>query len=286
MLSRSVPAVVAALFALTACGAPADQAQAPATTASAAECTPEAMQTLSPGTLTIATDDPAYEPWFVDNAPENGKGYESAVGYAIGEKLGYPKDKITWKRVPFNAVVQPGDHQFDLDLNQVSITEERKNAVDFSSSYYDVKQAVVTREGSPVASVTSIADLKDAKLGAQVGTTSYTAITEQIQASRQPLVFDTNDAAVQALKNGQVDAVVVDLPTAFYMIGAQLDDGVILGQIEPEGQPEQLGAVLPKNSPITACVTGAVDALRADGTLEKLENEWLTAKGAPVLTAN
>lgn len=278
------------LLALAGC-APADNADSGSAgsstaPASAAECTPDKLQTTTPGTLTVATDDPAYEPWFVDNTPENGQGYESAVAYAIGEKLGYTKDKITWKRVPFTAVTQPGDHQFDFDVNQVSITDERKNAVDFSSGYYDVKQAVVTREGSTIASAKSVADLKDAKLGAQVGSTSLATITDQISSTAQPSVFDTNDAAVQALKNGQIDGVVVDLPTAFYMTGAQLDDGVILGQIDPSGAPEQFGAVLPKGSPITACVSSAVDELRNDGTLTKLEEQWLTGQGVPVLPAS
>jgi polar amino acid transport system substrate-binding protein len=243
------------------------------------------METVADGTLTIATDDPAYEPWFVDNDPTNGEGYESAVAYAIAEQLGYTAEQVTWVKVPFNKVVQPGPKDFDFDVNQVSITEARRKAVDFSSGYYDVVQTVITSKGSAIDGATSIADLADAKLGAQVGTTSYTAITDQIQPSQEPAVFDTNDQAVQALKNGQIDGIVVDLPTAYFMTAVQLDDGVIVGQLPlPDGKPEQFGAVLAKGSPLTDCVSGAVDALREDGILDQISQEWLAQQGAPELS--
>lgn len=296
MLKTSRPLAVAALaatLALTAC-APTDEADSGSdagseTSGSAApegeQCTPDTMETVSDGTLTIATDDPAYEPWFVDNDPSNGQGYESAVAYAIAEQLGYTQDQVSWVKVPFNKVVQPGPKDFDFDVNQVSITEARRKAVDFSSGYYDVVQAVVTNKGSAIDGAGSVADLADAKLGAQVGTTSYTAITDQIQPSEEPAVFDTNDQAVQALKNGQIDGIVVDLPTAFYMSAVQLDDGVIVGQLPlPEGEPEQFGAVLGKDSPLTDCVSTAVDALREDGILDQINQEWLAQQGAPELS--
>ncbi len=248
-------------------------------------CTPDTLQTVTAGTLTVATDDPAYEPWFVDNDPSNGKGYESAVAYAIAEQLGYTQDQVTWVKVPFNKVVQPGPKDFDFDVNQVSITEARRKAVDFSSGYYDVVQTVITNKGSDIDGITSLADLADAKLGAQVGTTSYTAITDQIQPSQEPAVFDTNDQAVQALKNGQIDGIVVDLPTAYYMAAVQLDDGVIVGQLPlPGGEVEQFGAVLGKDSPLTDCVSTAVDALREDGVLDQIGQEWLAQQGAPELS--
>ena len=249
------------------------------------QCTPETMKTVADGKLTIATDDPAYEPWFKDNDPANGEGYEAATAYAIAEQLGYAKEDVTWVKVPFNKVVQPGPKDFDFDVNQVSITEERKNAVDFSSGYYDVRQTVITTKDSKIADVSSIADLADAKLGAQVGTTSYNAITEQIQPSEDPAPYDTNDLAVQALKNGQIDGIVVDLPTAYFMTAVQLDDGVILGQLPlPDGEVEQFGAVLGKGSELTDCVSQAVDALREDGTLDDLNEEWLAQQGAPELS--
>jgi polar amino acid transport system substrate-binding protein len=287
----AIAALATATFALTAC-APTDEADSDAGTdtsecdASAAdECTPDVMETITPGTLTIATDEPAFEPWVVDDDPTNGEGYESAVGYAIAEQLGYTAEQVTWVRVPFNKVVQPGPKDFDFDLNQVSITEARRKAVDFSSGYYDVVQTVITNKGSAIDGATSVAELADAKLGAQVGTTSYTAITDQIQPSQDPAVFDTNDQAVQALKNGQIDGIVVDLPTAYYMTAVQLDDGLIVGQLPlPAGEPEQFGAVLAKDSPLTGCISGAVDALRDDGILDQINQEWLAQQGAPELS--
>lgn len=264
------------------CTAPAEESE---TSSSASQdCSKESLETLEEGTLTVATDDPAYEPWFIDNEPSNGEGYESAVAFAIAEELGFAEDEVTWTTATFNTVVAPGDKDFDLDLNQVSISDERKQAVDFSSGYYDVRQAVVTTEDSPLADVTSVDELADSSLGAQVGTTSYTAITDTIQPGPDPSTYDTNDQAVQALKNGQIDGIVVDLPTAYYMTAAQLDDGVIVGQLPAEEQPEQFGAVLAKDSPLTGCVTQAVDALREDGTLEELQQEWLTEQGAPELS--
>ncbi|NYE38452.1 polar amino acid transport system substrate-binding protein [Nocardioides cavernae] len=294
----AVATLATATIALTAC-APTDEADSgddsgsgssetsgsSSESPSADECTPDTMDTVTDGTLTIATDDPAYEPWFVDNDPTNGEGYESAVAYAIAEQLGYTADQVTWVTVPFNKVVQPGPKEFDFDVNQVSITEARRKAVDFSSGYYDVVQTVVTNAGSSLDGATSLADLADAKLGAQVGTTSYTAITDQVQPSQEPAVFDTNDQAVQALKNGQIDGIVVDLPTAYYMSAVQLDDGVIVGQLPLAGdEVEQFGAVLGKGSPLTGCVSGAVDALREDGILDQINQEWLAQQGAPELS--
>ena len=291
MHSLTTLAAVALLATSFAACAPAEKtATVPEVDATSAEpsadaCTPDPMETIADATLTIATDDPAYEPWFIDNDPTNGEGYEAAVGYAIAEQLGYTAEQVTWVKVPFNKVVQPGPKEFDLDLNQVSITEPRRKAVDFSSGYYDVVQTVITNKGSAIDGVTSIAELADSKLGAQVGTTSYTAITDQIQPSEDPAVFDTNDQAVQALNNGQIDGIVVDLPTAYFMTAVQLDNGTIVGQLPLiEGEPEQFGAVLAKGSALTGCITGAVDALREDGTLDQLNVEWLEQQGAPELS--
>jgi polar amino acid transport system substrate-binding protein len=265
--------------------APVDDAAQPAPTGPDA-CAKDSLSLVTAGKFTVATDKPAYEPWFVDDEPSNGKGYESAVAYAVAEKLGFAAGEVTWIVVPFTSAYAPGEKKFDVDINQVSITEDRRKAVDFSTGYYDVAQTVITANGSPIAEATTMAELAGAKLGAQVGTTSYTAITDQIKPSQQPAVFDTNDLAVQALQNGQVDGIVVDLPTAFYMTAAQLDDGVIVGQLPPgTGTPDQFGFVLGKGSALTGCVSGAVDALRADGTLKKLEQEWLAGSGgAPALS--
>lgn len=283
---------VSATVALAACGASKTESSSSSTsstgagsaTTSAASCAKGALKTTTAGKLTIGTDNPAYEPWFSKNDPSNGKGYESAVAYAIAQKLGFDKAEVAWVKVPFNNAVLPGKKNFDLDLNQVSISDQRRKAVDFSSGYFDVTQAVITYKGSKIDGKTTVAALKDAKLGAQVGTTSYNAIVNQIKPSQQVAPFDTNDLAVQALKSKQLDGIVVDLPTAFYMTAAQLDNGVIVGQLPSTGTPEQFGAVLPKGSPLTPCVSTAVDALRADGTLTKLNDEWLSKQGAPKLS--
>ena len=281
-------ALAATLVAALAACAPQDEpADSPATASPSASCAKDQLQLVSAGKFTVGTDKPAYEPWFVDDNPANGKGYESAVAYAVAEKLGFAATDVSWIVVPFTNAYAPGDKKFDVDINQVSITEPRRKAVDFSSGYYDLAQTVVSVKGSPIAAAKTVAALKDAKLGAQVGTTSYTAIQEQIQPSKKAAVYDTNDLAVQALQNGQLDGIVVDLPTAFYMASAQLKDGLIVGQLPPaaSGKPDQLGMVLAKGSPLTPCVSQAVDALKADGTLDKLESQWLSgADGAPKLS--
>jgi polar amino acid transport system substrate-binding protein len=290
--------VAAAALALAGC-APADEdtdttateettaAESPGEeTEAAGACTPDALTTLQPGAVTIATSEPAYEPWMVDNDPANGQGFESAVAYAVAEQLGYAQDEVTWTRVPFDVAIQPGPKQFDFDINQFSITEERREAVDFSSPYYDVRQAVVAVEGNPAASAASIAELQDVRFGAQVGTTSLAAVEESVQPATDPQVFNTNDDAKLALDNGQIDALVVDLPTAFYLTAAEIEGGVIVGQLpEVGGEVEQFGLVLDKDSPLTECVSEAVDALRDDGTLDDLEQEWLAdVAGAPELS--
>jgi polar amino acid transport system substrate-binding protein len=294
MRRRPLPlaALATAALALTAC-APQEEgsdAAAPSSSAAgssaAAECSPETLETLEPGTLTIATDEPAYEPWVVGDAPESGEGFEAAVAYAVAEQLGYAEEQVTWTRVPFNAAIQPGARPFDFDINQFSITEERKQAVDFSSPYYTVSQAVVTTGGSAAEGATSIADLKDLRIGAQVATTSLDALEEVIDPNTEPVVFNTNDDAKLALQNGQVDAIVTDLPTAFFITSAELDDGVIVGQLETgDENGDQFGLLLEKDSPLTDCVSQAVDALREDGTLDDLEQEWLAdVADAPVLS--
>ncbi|GGS72171.1 amino acid ABC transporter substrate-binding protein [Streptomyces violaceus] len=243
------------------------------------------MATHTSGKLTIATDEPAYEPWFKGDDPASGKGFESAVAYAVAERLGYGKDKVVWQTVPFNKAFAPGEKNFDFDINQVSVSAERKRAVDFSSGYYDVRQAVVALKGSKAAKAKSIADLKHVKLGAQVGTTSLDYIDDVVKPKQAAAVYGKNDQAKSALKNGQVGAIVVDLPTAFYITGAEITDATIVGQFENQGgTPEQFGLVLDKGSALTPCVSRAVDALREDGTLAKLEQQWLSdAADAPVL---
>jgi polar amino acid transport system substrate-binding protein len=276
-----------ALLVTTAC-APRDEAETSSgsgSSPSAGDCQKDSLDTYADGVLTVATDNPAFPPWFIDNDPSNGKGYESAVAYAIAEELGFAEDDVEWVKVPFNAVVSPGEKKFDFDVNQVSITPQRAQAVDFSSGYYDVRQAVVTTKGSPIDGATSMSDLQDARLGAQVGTTSYAAIGDQIQTSEQGAAFDTNDQAVQALNSGQIDGIVVDLPTAYFMVAVQAEQGTIVGQLpQAEGDVEQFGAVLDLDSPLTDCVSQAVDTLREDGTLADLQDRWLAQQGAPELS--
>lgn len=250
----------------------------------ATACTPEALSTLTKGTLTIGTDNPAYSPWFDSNTPSNGKGFESAVAYAVAKQLGYPKSKVKWAKASFNSVIQPGKKSFDFDINEVSITPERAKAVDFSSGYYDVAQAIVTIKTSKIAKAKSIKELAKAKLGAAVGTTSYTTITDIIKPSVKASVYDTNDVATQALINGQIDGLVLDLPTAFYVANAALKNGLIIGQFVPKSGSEQFGLVLTKGSSITACISKAVDTLRSKGTLKAIAESWLSSSaGAPVL---
>jgi polar amino acid transport system substrate-binding protein len=275
----AVVASTAAVLTLAAC-APSDQK--PTATGGAA-CDTGSLATLKSGVLTFGTDQPAYPPWFVDDNPASGKGFESAVAYAVADKLGYDTKNVAWVRVPFNAAIAPGPKTFDANLSEFSITDERKQAVDFSSPYYDVTQAVVTIKSSPAAKVTTLAGLRDLRLGAQVGTTSYDAA--KALGTRAPVnVYNNNDDAKAALTNGQIDALVLDLPTAF-QVQSELTDGDIVGQL-PSGtaKPEQFGIVLDKGSALTSCVSGAVDALASDGTLAKLQQQWLAEAGnAPVL---
>jgi polar amino acid transport system substrate-binding protein len=290
MVSRitltSAGAAALLLTALTGCAPADDSPSASGSASSSADvCPAGALATKTAGKLTIGTDTPAYEPWFADNKPANGKGFEGAVAYQVAQRLGYPAANVTWVSVTFNNAIAPGPKSFDFDINEFSITPDRRTAVDFSSPYYLVRQTVITTKGSKIANVTSIAGLKSAKLGAQVGTTSYQAITDLIKPSGQPQVFNNNDDALAALKNGTVDGIVVDLPTAFYMTGAELKDGVIVGQLPQVGVPEQFGLVLDKGSTLTGCVSKAVDQLRQDGTLTVLEKTWLAGTGgAPELS--
>ncbi|OJF12376.1 ABC transporter substrate-binding protein [Couchioplanes caeruleus] len=288
MVSRNTVAALtgaAVLLALAAC-APADEAPSPnGGAATATDCTSGALGTRTPGKLTIGTDIPAYEPWFSENTPGNGKGFESAVAYEVAKRLGYPAENVVWTQVTFNNAIAPGPKAFDFDINQFSITPERKKAVDFSSPYYLVRQTVITIKGSKIAGAKTIAELKDATLGAQVGTTSYKAITDVLKPTAKPQVFNNNDDAKKALENKQVDGIVVDLPTAFYMTGAELEGGVIVGQLPQVGVPEQFGLVLDLGSKLTPCVSKAVDQLRQDGTLATLEKTWLAGSaGAPELS--
>jgi polar amino acid transport system substrate-binding protein len=294
----AVLAATAAALVLAAC-APADETPAAPTTGgetttaasqTSAAGTPTTtaaadLETITAGKLTIATSEPSYEPWMVDDDPTNGKGFETAVAYAVADQLGYSHDDVVWVRDTFDQIIAPGVKDFDFAINQVSITDERKASLDFSSPYYETTQAVVTVAGSKADGVTTIAGLKDLKLGAMVGTTSLTVAQDIIAPTTEIAVYNDNEGVKQALGAGLIDAFVIDLPTALYIAAAELDNGVVVGQLPGStAGGDQFGLVLDKGSPLTAAVTSAVDALREDGTLADLESQWLTdAAGAPVL---
>lgn len=267
---------IAAALTLTSCGSSDSSSSA------AASCEKADLATVAEGKLTIATGEPAYYPWVIDDAPETGNGFEGAVAYAVAKELGFDAADVTWVRTTFDSAVTPGEKNFDFNLQQFSITDDRKKAVDFSSPYYTAPQAIVSFKGSKIDGKSSIAELKSAKLGAAVGTTSLDAIESQIGST--PQVFNDNAAGVSALKNKQIDGLVVDLPTAFYLSGVEVPNGLIVGQLPSTGTGDQFGLLLSKGSKLTACVSGAVDAITADGSLAAITDKWLaTDAGAPVL---
>ncbi|MEC5170768.1 ABC transporter substrate-binding protein [Glaciihabitans sp. GrIS 2.15] len=240
---------------------------------------------LASGKLTVGTGQPAFFPWVIDNKPQSGKGFESAVAYAVAAKLGFAKKDVVWVRSTFDQAIAPGNKDFDFNVQQFSITNERKANVDFSSPYYETTQTVITIAGSKADSAKSISDLRGLLVGAQTGTTSFDAIEKQIKPNSGAQAFNSNDDAKLALQSGTIDALVVDLPTAFYLTGAELKGGKIIGQLPKQtGTGDQLGLVLAKDSPLTKKVTAAVDALRSDGTLDTLAATWLAnSADAPVL---
>jgi len=280
----SAALLVVAAMVLVACGSSSSSSTTSAsTTVSLADCTKDALKTKTAGTLTVATDKPAYPPYFVDDKPANGQGFESAVAYAIADKLGFAKGDVKWVVEPFNSSYAPGPKNFDFDVNQISITPARAKRVDFSSPYYEAPQAVVALKTSDAAKATSLSDLKDTQLGVQIGTTSLDAVNDIIKPTKQAKVFNDSNDVVAALKGKQVDAVVVDLPTAFYLTAAQVEDAKIVGQFPVPGG-DRWGALLAKGSPLTACVSKAVDSLRSSGELKTLEQKWMgSAAGAPEL---
>lgn len=255
-----------------------------ATTLAACSSGSVAGDTITEGKLTIGTGTPAYSPWVLEDTPESGEGFESAVAYAVAEKLGFAKEDVIWVRTTFDEAIAPGAKNFDFNLQQYSITEERRANIDFSTPYYETAQVVVTVAGSPAAGATSIADLQGYLIGAATGTTSFNAIDSVIKPTQAALAFNSNDDAKAALSNGQVDAIVLDLPTALYASCCELDGGTIIGQLPTADKGDQFGLVLDKGSKLTAAVSKALDELRADGTLAALEAQWLTADaGVPVL---
>jgi polar amino acid transport system substrate-binding protein len=273
--------LVSVPFGIAGC-APADEepsgtAASDATPTAEDQCATENLAVLDPGTLTIGTDSPAFPPWFKNNDPTNGKGFESAVAYAVAEQLGFSEDQVTWVKVPFNSSYKPGEKNFDFDINQISITPQRAEVVDFSDGYYQAAQAVIALDDSPIADATTVAELADYNLGAQTGTTSLTVIRDVIQPTTDPAVFEDTNAAKQALLNGQVDGILADLPTAFYITAVEIPEATLIGQFRPEtGETEEFGMLFEKGSELVPCVNEALAALREDGTLEQIEQQWLS----------
>ena len=257
-------------------------------------CAKASLNLVSEGRLTIGTDNPAFPPWFAGgegakpwklNDPNKGKGLEPAVSYAVAKRLGFAPGEVRWVYTPFNKTIAPGRKAFDFAINQISYTPARARVLTFSSSYYNVNQSIVGLKGKPIASVRSKAGLKRYKLGAQLGTTSYQYIVRSIRPSQSPSVFDTNDAAVAALKNGQIDGLVVDLPTAFYVTAVQVPNGKIIGQFTSAvGNQEHFGMVFQKGNSLAGCVNQALAQMRRTGILKRIQQIWLAkVTGALVL---
>jgi polar amino acid transport system substrate-binding protein len=297
MRKQFVVAFLVAVLALAASACGSDEETAATTsagagteTAAADPCAKDQLTLKTPGQLTIGTDNPAFPPWFQDakGGPWNPTktptkmGYEAAVAYAVADGLGFTDSEVKWVVVPFNNVFKPGSADFDFDINQVSYSSKRDQAVDFSDSYYDVEQAVVVGKSSSFADATSIADLKDAKLGAQIGTTSYDAILDTIQPTNQPNVYNSNDDAINALQNGNIDGIVVDYPTSLYITAVQAPNTVAVGRLPSEGQ-EYFGLVFEEGNSLRDCVNPVIANLRSDGTLDEFAQKWIEGSAPPVL---
>jgi polar amino acid transport system substrate-binding protein len=251
------------------------------------ECTKG--KTLTADTLTIGTGTPAYSPWVENDKPESKEGFEAAVAYAVAAELGFGDAAVTWVRTGFDEAVQPGKKNFDFNLQQFSINDERKKTVSFSASYYSTNQAVVALAGSPAIGATTVADLKDVKFGAQAGTTSLNFITNVIKPSAEPFAYDDNAGAKAALEAKQIDAIVVDLPTAFYIAAVELTGASVVGQFPASASttPDNFGLVFDLDNPLVSCVDIAVAALKDNGTLAEIEKTWLADKtNAPVIAVS
>ena len=276
---------LALTLAATATGRPQATAQIPG-------CAKANLNLLTAGRLTLGTDNPAFPPWWgggetrkpwKTSNPYSGKGYESAVAYEVARRLGFAKREVDWVAMLWSKSFAPGKKPFDWYQAQISATKPRAKAVAFSTWYYKVNQAVVGLKSSPIARVRSLASLKRYKLGAQVGTTSYSYITNYIRPSQQPNVYDSNSDAIAALKNRQIDGIVVDFPSTGYILGVQVPTAKVVGRLPTRGSQEVFGLVFQKGNPLVACVNKAIRAMRRDGTLRRLDARWLGKAGAPIL---
>jgi len=310
-IRRLLPALTIGALVLAACGsddsssdstdaaaatdAPAatDAAAAAATDAPAAtdDAVPDesCMATIDDGVLTIATGEPAFYPYVIDDTPESGEGFESAVAYAVAAEMGYEGDSVVWVRTSFDEAIQPGAKSFDVNIQQFTISDDRRESVDFSLPYYTSNQAIVALDGSPAEGATTIADLKDVKFGAQVGTTSLEFITDVIQPDQDPFVYDDNVGAKAALEANQIDAAVFDLPTALFVSGVEIEGSSVTGQFPADagGTTDDFGFVLEKDSALTPCVDAAITAITDSGELEAITTEWMSDfTGAPVISVD
>jgi polar amino acid transport system substrate-binding protein len=293
-MGRVVAVIAVALVAVASATVASGRSHAHAVATAKCAGAASSLATVTPGELSVGTDNPAFPPWFAGNPPKgskwkvsdptSGKGFESAVAYAVANYLGFPHSSVTWVYTPFNKSFAPGKKAFDVDINEISFTPARAKVVSFSASYYNVNQAIAVVKGTKIASVRSVAGLRGFKLGAQLGTTSYDFIKTKIKPTQQPSVFPTNAGAVQALKNKQIDGLVVDLPTAFYVTAVQVPTSKILGQFPTAAGGEHFGMVFQKGSPLVGCVNEALAHLKKTGQLKRIQQKWLAkATGAPVL---
>jgi len=243
--------------------------------ATAASCSNSAIQSqlYAKGMLTVATDKPVYPPWFVNNKPTNGQGYESAVAYAVAAQLGFKPSQVTWAYEPFNSSYAPGPKKFDFDINEISYSAARAQAVTFSDSYYDVQQALVALKSSPIVTKHSPADLKTYVYGDQVGTTSLQFINSQIQPTQTPKVFETLNDVKQALQTKQIAALVTDTPTAQFISSSEIPGSVMVAQFPSTG--EHYGLLFAKGNPLVTCVNKALATLKSNGTLAQLRTKYL-----------
>ncbi|KAA9085002.1 ABC transporter substrate-binding protein [Microbacterium radiodurans] len=272
-LARAAALGVAAL-ALTLAGC--SSSAAPGASGDAADGGVSAEDYVTPGKLTFATGETAYEPYVIDDDPASGEGFESAVAYAVADRLGFSADDVEWVRTSFEAAIAPGPKSFDINIQQYTITDERKQGVDFSSPYYAASQSIVALSGGAADGVTDIAGLKKLTIGAMANSTSALTLQQVVAPDVEPRLYNSNEDATAALSAGQIDAVVLDTPTAYVAVNFYIGGSFFVGELPKAGIEDQWGLLLAKDSPLTAEVTAAVDGLREDGTLAELEKTWLS----------
>ena len=279
-IKKLVPVLAVGALVLAACGSDDDSSDS---AAAGSDCS----ATIEDGVLTVATGNPAFFPWVIEDTPESGDGFESAVAFAVAAEMGYAADAVKWVRTDFDAAIQPGAKDFDVNLQQFSITPERAETIDFSLPYFTSNQAIVALVGSAAEGAATIADLKDVKFGAQAGTTSLEFITSVIQPTQEPFVYDDNVGAKAALEANQIDAAVFDLPTALFVSAVEIEGSAVIGQFPAESgdNTDQFGMVLEKDSALTGCVDDAIQTITDNGTLAAIQTQWLADNtGAPIIS--